>query len=108
MRTFTMLFSAFVLGTTATQAQTVATFDTLHLSKADTFYVNYSSSGNDVGFNDGHAHFPCIYDTSYGGIWSTGFAYSNMSDSVTSGYFNQYSAKAAAGYGGSGNYLMAH
>jgi hypothetical protein len=108
MRTFTLLLSALVLGTTAITAQTVATFDTLHLSKADTFYVNYSASGTDVGFDDGHAHFPCIYDTSYGGLWSSGFAYSNMTDSVTSGYFNQYSAKTAKGYGGSANYVVAH
>jgi Domain of unknown function (DUF4465)/Secretion system C-terminal sorting domain len=108
MRAFTLLFSAFVLGTSATQAQTIATFDTLTLPKADTFYANYTASGSEVGFNCGHAHFPCIYDTSYGGIWTTGFAYTNMTDSVTSGYFNQYSAKAAKGFGGSANYLMAH
>ena len=107
MRTFTILFSAFVLGTTA-HAQTVATFDDLSLATTDTFYVNYSASGTDVGFNDGLARFPCIYDTSYGGTWTTGFAYSNMTDSVTSGYFNEYSAKAAKGYAGSDNYAVAH
>ncbi len=105
MRRFTLLFSALVLGTTAIKAQTVATFDTMHLAHADTFYVNYSAPLSDVGFNDGHAHFPCIYDTSYGGIWSTGFAYSNMTDSITSGYTNEYSAKTAIGYGGSPNYV---
>jgi len=108
MRICTLLLSALVLSTTALKAQIVATFDTLHLSKADTFYVNYTAPGADVGFNDGNAHFPCIYDTSYGGIWTSGFAYSNMTDSVTSGYGNQYSAKTAIGYGGSSNYVVAH
>lgn len=108
MRTFTLLFSVLVLSTANLHAQTVATFDDLTLAHPDTFYVNYIASGTDVGFNDGLAHFPCVYDTSYGGFWSYGFAYSNMTDSVTSGYMNQYSAKAARGYGGSDDYTVAY
>jgi hypothetical protein len=112
MRTFTILFSALVpiamgMGTTA-MAQPVATFESLTLSGTDTFYVNYSASGTDVGFNDGLAHFPCVYDASWGGFWSYGFAYSNMTDSVTSGFANQYSAKTAIGYGGSAQYAVAY
>jgi Domain of unknown function (DUF4465)/Secretion system C-terminal sorting domain len=108
MRRFFLFASALVLGTTAMQAQTVATFDDLILAHADTFYTNYTYSGADVGFNDGLAHFPCVYDTSYGGFWSYGFAYSNMTDSVTSGYMNQYSARTAKGYAGSDNYVVAY
>ncbi len=108
MRRFTLLFSALVLGTTVLKAQTVATFDTFTLAHADTFYANYSASGSDVGFNDGNAHFPCVYDTLFGGFWSYGFAYSNMTDSVTSGYMNQYSAITAKGYGGTDNYVVAY
>ena len=108
MRKLTLLISALVLGTTATMAQTVATFDDLSLPKSDTFYANYSASGTDVGFNDGDAHFPCVYDTSYGGFWSYGFAYSNMRDSVTGGFGNQYSAKTAKGYGTSNNYCVGY
>jgi hypothetical protein len=107
MRTFTILFAALALSATVATAQTVSTFDTLHLAHADTFYVNYSASGSDVGFNDGLAHFPCVYDTSYGGFWSYGFAYSNMTDSVTGGVGNQYSARTGSGYGGSHNYAVA-
>ena len=107
MRTITLLFSALVMGATATQAQTVATFDDLVLAHPDTFYVNYSAPGSDVGFNDGLAHFPCIYDTAYGDtLWSY-FAYSNRTDSVTSGVSNQYAAKTGTGYGGSANYAVA-
>ncbi len=107
MRTFTILFSALVLGA-AVHAQTVATFESLSLSGSDTFYVNYSASGTDVGFNSGLAHFPCVYDASFGGFWSYGFAYSNMTDSTTNGYTNQYSAKTAIGYGGSAKYAVAY
>ena len=108
MRTFTLLFSALVLGTTA-MGQAVATFESPALPVADTYYVNYSGFGTDVGFNDGLAHFPCVYDTSGGySFWSYGFAYSNMTDSVTSGFGNQYAAKTAAGYNLSAQYAVAY
>ena len=107
MRTFTILFSLLAMSAGA-KAQAVATFEGLTLAHADTFYVNYTASGTDVGFNDGMAHFPCIYDTSYGGIWTYGFAYSNMTDTVTSGFGNQYSAKAGHGYDTSHQYAVAH
>ncbi len=104
MRTITLFFSALVLGTTA-PAQTVATFDDLTLA-TDTAYVNYVATGTDVGFYDGNAHFPCVYDSAYG--WQGGFAYSDKVDSVHSGYGNEYSAKAAIGYAGSANYAAVY
>lgn len=107
MRRFTLI-SALLASSLATQAQTVADFESLSLPKADTFYQNYSSSGNDVGFDHGLAHFPCVYNTAWGGFWSSGFAYSNMTDSATSGYTNQYSAKTAKGYSGSDKYIVAN
>ena len=106
MRTITLLFSVLALGA-AVHAQTVATFEDLTLSKHDTSYVSYYDPGIDVGFNDGLAHFTCIYDTAGGNYWASGFSYSNWTDSVTSGYTNQYSAKTAIGYGGSANYAVA-
>lgn len=94
------------------QAQTVATFDDLYLSKADTFYVDYSASNTDVGFYDGLCYFPCVYDTTWtinasaadtviDSFWSSGFAYSNMRDTVTPGYTNQYAAVTDSGYNSS-------
>jgi len=107
MRTFTILFSALVLSTAA-KSQTIATFDDLTLSKPDTSYINYSGTAlTDVGFTDGLGYFPCYYDTASGGYWESGFSYSNWTDSVTSGYMNQYSAKTAIGYGGSAQYAVA-
>ena len=107
MRTITLLFSALVLGT-AVQAQTVATFDTLSLHGSDTFYINMSAPGTDVGFTDDLARFPCIYDTSGGYTLWNYFAYSDKTDSVTSGYTNQYSAKTGIGYAGSAKYAVAY
>lgn len=108
MRRIFTIATALLIGTTAAQAQAVATFDTLTLSGADTFYVNYSNPGNDVGFDDGLAHFPTNYDTAgYKGL-RRGFIYSNMTDSVTSGYTNPNSVKAAKGYKGSSQYLVAY
>jgi hypothetical protein len=104
MRTITLLFAAIVLGTAA-NAQTVATFDDLTLA-SDTAYVNYVGTGTDVGFHDGNAHFPCVYDSAYG--WQGGFAYSDKVDSVHSGYGNEYSAKTATGYAGSANYAAVY
>lgn len=109
MRSFTLVLFALLLGT-ASKAQTIATFDTLSLPKPDTFYVNYSAYGTDVGFDDGLAHFPCVYDTFPGGFqyWNYGFAYSNMTDSITQGFGNQYSAITGKGYNNSAQYLVAY
>jgi len=107
MRTFLFALFAVAMNMTASAQLYVATFDTLSFSQADTYYVNYNSPMVDVGFNDGIAHFPCVYDTSFGGIWDHGFSYSNMTDSITSGYLNQYSAKTAKGYNNSSQYAVA-
>lgn len=112
MRRFTLSFFALLLSAFAVKAQTVATFETLTLPKADTAYVNYSSFGNDVGFADGLAYFPCVYDTFPGSpdypFWNYGFAYSNQTDSLTPGYMNQYSAITGKGYENSVNYVVAY
>lgn len=107
MRTFTLSLLALAFGLVS-KAQTVATFDDLQLSQTDTFYINMSMPGMDMGFNDGLAYFPCQIDTGFGTYYQDyGFVYSNMTDSVTSGYGNQYSAKAGTGYN-SHNYAVAY
>lgn len=61
-------------------------------------------------FTDGIATFPNVYsidDYGFGKFESwTGFAYSNMQDSTTKGFTNQYSAYPAAGANGSSNYAL--
>ncbi|MEO6833725.1 MAG: DUF4465 domain-containing protein [Chitinophagaceae bacterium] len=71
----------------------LGTFDRWTLPKADTFYVNYSQPGVDVGIDEANVHYPCVYDTAFGGLWVSGFAFSNMTDTLTKGFKNQYSAK---------------
>lgn len=105
MQKIITLASALFFGATAVQAQTVADFDTLSLSGIDTFYVNYSDPGNNVGFDDGLAHFECVYDTLWGGTWVSGFAYSNKTDISDSSYNNLYTAAPGKGYSNSANYL---
>jgi len=108
-----LLLSCFLLTASfaahAQPAIVTATFDTMHLSQTDTFYVNYSAPGTDVGFDDGALHFPCVYDTAFGfSFWSYGFVYSNMTDSSTSGLINQYAAKPGSGVNNTATYAVAY
>jgi hypothetical protein len=105
-----LLLSVLLASAGLTQAQTyVSDLEGLSLPGTDTFYVNFSAPGTDVGFLDGFIHFPCVYDTAFGySFWNSGFAYSNMTDSVTSGIVNQYASKAGSGYGGSSNYAVGY
>ncbi|MBA3827299.1 MAG: DUF4465 domain-containing protein [Taibaiella sp.] len=107
MRKILLTISAAIILLQAS-AQTVSDFESLTLSKPDTFYVNYSMPGKDVGFDNGLAHFQCVYDTVYGGLWESGFAYSNEKDSIDGGYMHPYSTKSASGYSGSANYVVAN
>ena len=86
--------------------QTISSFESLTLPGTDTAYVNFNQPGQDVGFSDGLAHFPCVYDTAFGGYWVGGFAYSNDRDTTTASYLNQYSAKTGSGFGGSQKYAV--
>jgi len=84
-------------------AQSVATFDNLTLP-VDTFWNGLDMSG---GFSDGGFFFPNSY-TSYGGtayVWS-GFAYSDKTDTVTTGLPNQFAAIAGKGYNNSSTYAV--
>ncbi len=88
-----LLSGLFAASLNASAQLTVSDFETPVLPGPDTAYINYDSSGQDVGRNSGLAHFPTIYDTSFGGYWVSGFAYSNIQDSVTAGFAGQYSAR---------------
>ncbi len=65
-------------------------------------------NGNDLsgGFTNGVMYFKNNYDTSWGGLWVGGFAYSAMTDTVTSGFGNMYSAKTGSGNNGSTIYAI--
>ncbi len=79
-------------------AQTIFTSDMENLGLTSGQYYNGSTGGN--GFQSGHAFFPTVYDTSFGGFWSSGWAASAVYDSSTTGFMNQY---GCMGYTGNNN-----
>lgn len=85
-------------------AQTTATFESLTLSPDS--YWDGSSAPLGATFMDGNTVYRNYYDTAFGGYWSSGWAYSNMKDSVTSGFSNMYSSRAGSGYNGSANFAV--
>ncbi len=101
---FTFTFTLILWAFTSLQAQTlISDFDSLPLSSAPYWNGNDHSGG----FASGSVYFNNSYDDSFGGYWATGFAYSSVVDSSTSGFGNMYAAKAASGYNNSLVYAVA-
>ena len=94
------LLSLALLPTTAYPS--VVNFEDLSL--AQNSYWNGSSGAG--SFTSGGVTFPNSYD-SYWGSWD-GFAYSNVQDSTTPGWGNQYASRPGTGYNGSANYAVAY
>jgi hypothetical protein len=84
------------------KAQQVATFDDFEL-EPDSWYNGSDEAG---GFGSGGFWFPNSYNTDWGS-WS-GFAVSNMKDTATAGYENQFSAITAGGAEDSENYAVVY
>lgn len=103
IKKITVAFIVFTLSMHV-QSQTVSTFEGLTL--APNSYWNGSASPLGTTFTDGNCIFPNFYDTSWGGFWASGFAYSNIKDSTTAGIVNMYAARTAQGYNGSSNYVV--
>ena len=95
--------------------QNVGDFENLTLS-SESYWDGSDMSGlhnNSVfttNFSSGDYNFSNSYDTTWGaasGYWSSGWAYSNMTDSTTSGFTKQYSAKPGGGHPiGGANYAI--
>ncbi len=79
------------------------TFEDLSLN-SESFYNGSDFAGT---FTSGDASFNNYFDDTYGAYWE-GFAYSNMTDTTTAGYTNQYSAIAGEGTDGSANYAVGY
>jgi hypothetical protein len=79
-----------------------ATFEDLSLA-SESYYNGSDGAG---GFISGDAWFSNGYNSSWGS-WD-GWAYSNMTDTTTPGYTNQFSAITGGGAGGSANYGVAY
>ena len=95
--------------------QNVGDFENLTLA-SESYWDGSDMSGlhnNSVfttTFSSGDYSFSNSYDTTWGassGYWSSGWVYSNMTDSTTSGFTNQYSAKPGGGHPiGGANYAI--
>ena len=81
----------------------ISTFDDLSLDPVDAYWNGSDLSG---GFQSGMAYFFNTYNQKWGS-WK-GFAYSNMKDTTTAGYTNQYSAITGIGVNGSANYGVSY
>jgi hypothetical protein len=84
-------------------SQTTIDFEELILPN-ESWWVG--AGGTENGFLSNNAFFPTYYDTAFGGYWGSGFAYSNTTDSITSGFLNMYSSKAGSGHESSVNYAV--
>lgn len=86
-------------------AQTTADFENLSLLP-DTSWNGSDGSGI---FTSGNASFANKFVDWGGGITSwSGFAYTNMKDTITQSYFNEFSAITGEGFSGSDNYAIGY
>jgi len=84
-------------------AQTVSDFESLTLAPES--FWNGSDTPNGTSFTCGNAVFPNYFDEAWQ-YWAEGWAYSNMTDTVTEGFMNMYSAFTGSGYNNSANYAI--
>jgi len=99
---------AFILtcGIASLNAQITIGFEATPLP-AENSYWN-GSDGLSDGISEQNCFFPSLWDTSFGGYWAGGFALSNMTDSITSGFGNMYAAKAGSGHAQTAQYAVAY
>lgn len=102
MKKFTIVLLATLMSSPVfSQIGWVSTFESIPLSKADTFWNGQDLSN---GFLNGQAFYKTAYDTAWKS-WS-GVAVSNMTDSTTKGYGNQFSAIKASGVNYTNQYAV--
>ncbi|MCU0868339.1 MAG: DUF4465 domain-containing protein [Burkholderiales bacterium] len=106
MRAFRIpLVAATLLAITAPAFAAVSTFDDIPLPGADTFLFPAAS----VSLTSGGATFNHDYaDFGFPGCCWSGWTVSNVVDTTTPGYENQYAAIAGGGVDGSANYAVAY
>lgn len=104
---FLNVFIVFFLFSTIQTAKTqsIATFENLNLTTNSAWY----GSDNSGGFTDAGFFFKNSFTDFGGGMFSwSGFAYSNKTDTITSGYTNQFSAITGKGVLNSSNYVVSY
>jgi hypothetical protein len=99
------------LALVSSNASAQTTADLENVTLASNSYWNGATTNPTVStngnFSSGNVIFPNTYNGAYGGYWESGWSYSNMKDSTTAGYTNEYSARTAVGYANSANYVVA-
>jgi hypothetical protein len=95
-----LILTSFALSALTISATTTADFETLTLNAGS--YWAGSSTAVDTSFSSGNANFP----NKNNGWWEQGWAYSNVMDSTTVGYTNNYGSRAGSGYNQSSNYAV--
>ena len=108
---FLIVLLASFLPAVESRADIVIGFEDLSLA-SNSFYNGNSGIGtNTNGWSSGGVHFGNSYDSRFGGFWN-GFSYSNVVNTTTPGFGNQYAAYApgspGAGAGGSHNFAIAY
>jgi hypothetical protein len=91
--------------------------DTIHFDELSNWtasgsfgsYFNGDSGNgtNSDGWSSGSVYFGNSFNSNFGGFWN-GFAYSNVNNTTTAGFTNQYAAITGTGWGGQGNYALAY
>jgi len=97
-KTITLLSIAFSIF--ATNAQTVADFETFTLSTNSAY-----SPPTSTPFQTSNASFQYSWDNAFS-FWSGGFSYTNKNDSVTAGFGNIYGVRPGKGYNASDIYVV--
>lgn len=86
-------------------AQYTSNFEDITLQGANDYKI--PSNGNfDSKFSSGSCEFKNNYDISYGGFWTSGWAYSKTNDTIVGDYSNLYASYANKGVGNSNNYAV--
>lgn len=107
-RFFFSIIAVFAFSSGAAQAA-VSTFDDLPLASESNYFPGVTGNGDgSYPFTSGDATYNHQFsDYGFSGCCSTGWSYSNRTDTTTAGYTNQYSSYAGTGQGGSQNYAVA-
>jgi hypothetical protein len=102
---FTLCITALAAASSAWAVPTVADFEDLPLAP-NSFY-NGGPVTNTNGWSSNGVHFGNSYNSSFGGFWN-GWSYSNVNNTTTPGFTNQYAAFTGTGFGGGGNYAVGY
>ena len=105
-RKITYIFSLFLFLSTYGQfnhTRVYSTFDNMSLTKSDTF-------DNGAELSGGFVHYGRNWTNSYNPDWGSwsGWALSNMTDTLTPGYTNQYSSIPGHGVSYTDNYMVSY